>query len=167
MTTIAIGTNSEQKLNYLKEVLKEIDLKAEIKPVKTESGISEQPTTEFETKEGSLNRAKNALNEIPKAKIGLGIEIGYDTKNEKYNMFCYATIVDRKGKIIIAKSHEFPLPNFHDSKIKSSKYLGDHVKDYEPTHNKGVKRFIREMIQHRKPFIIEACRSALLQYFEN
>ena len=58
---IAFGGTSEQKIGYLKEVLEELNIKAEIIPVKVESGITEQPMTSEETKTGSLNRAINAL----------------------------------------------------------------------------------------------------------
>ena len=132
---IAVETTSEQKIKYLEEVLKEIDLSAEIKSVKAESEVSEQPLTKEETKKGSLNRAKNALNKTPEANIGLGIEIGYSKKKEKYNMFCCASIIDRNGTKITAKSHEFPLPDFHNKKIISNQQLGDHVNNYAPEHN--------------------------------
>ena len=110
---IAVGTTSEQKISYVKEILNEIDLPAEIKSVKAKSGVSEQPLTKEETKKGSLNRARNALKQIPEADIGLGIEIGYHKKKERYNMFCYASIIDKNNKIISCKSHEFNLPEFH------------------------------------------------------
>ena len=163
--TIALGTTSEQKLSYLKEVLDEIGIQAEIHPIEVESKVSGQPTTEAETKKGSLNRAKSALKKIPKADIGLGIEVGYNIKKGKYCVFCYASIIDKENIKISAKSHEFPLPDFHDNKIKTNQHLHEHYDEYISSQNDQIKKFIGEIIRNRKPFITEACKSALLQYF--
>ncbi len=160
---IAIGTISKQKINYINEVLNEIELSAKTVSIKVRSQVSEQPITEKETKQGSINRAKNAIKEFPKADIGLGIEVGYHKYNN-YKMFCYATISDKKNKLISCKSHEFVLPEFHNNKINSNEKLGNHVKDYFPEEVKGPKKYIHDMIRYRKPFIIEAVRSVLLEY---
>ena len=60
-TTIAVGTKSEQKIKYVEETIEEIGLHARIMPIECESKISKQSITEEETKQGSINRAKNAI----------------------------------------------------------------------------------------------------------
>ena len=96
--TIVVGTTSTQKISYLKEVMKELQIKAVVKPIEVKSEISDQPTTSKETKTGSINRAKNALKEIKNTDFSLGIEVGYHkySKN-KYEMFCWVTIIDKQG----------------------------------------------------------------------
>ncbi len=167
MVIIALGTKSEQKISYVREILNEIELPAKLIPIKVESNVSEQPISEEETKKGSYNRAKSALKQAPEANIGLGIEVGYHKAKLRYKIFCYTTLIDRNNYSISSKSHEFVLPDFHDEKLKSNKSLGKYVKEYFPNEDKGPKKYIREMIICRKPFIIESIRSALLEYYSN
>jgi non-canonical (house-cleaning) NTP pyrophosphatase len=119
---IALGTTSEYKIEFVKEVLKEIGImeNTEIFPFKAESKISNQPITEKETKKGSINRAKEALKHFKEADFGLGIEAGYHkNKEDKFDFFCYASIVDRSGLKISRISHRFPLPKFHNEKVET------------------------------------------------
>ena len=95
---IALGSASSQKVGYLREVLAEIGIKAEIIPKEVKSGVSEQPLCEAETKKGAINRAKEALRQTPEADFGLGMEVGYHLNKEgKYEMFCCASIVDKNS----------------------------------------------------------------------
>lgn len=45
-------------------------------PVRVESGVSDQPMTLEETRQGAVTRAQNALNSVPEADLGLGMESG-------------------------------------------------------------------------------------------
>jgi len=162
---IAIGTTSKQKIEYLEELLTEIGLNAIILPTKVSSKISEQPLTKEETTIGSINRAKEAIKENKEANLGLGIEVGYHKNKGNYEIFCCASILDKKNKSISACSHFFKLPENYQEKIKSGKYLGDHLDGYLQEKDGKVKRYIENMLRKRKPFITEACRSVLLQYF--
>ncbi len=69
---IAVGTTSEYKLGFMKELLEEMNLigNIEIIPVKAESKVSDQPITEKETKKGSINRAKATLKYSKEADCG-------------------------------------------------------------------------------------------------
>lgn len=58
---IAVGTTSEQKIGYLKEILRELNIDADIIPCEVKSLVSNQPLTSEETKQGSINRAKHAF----------------------------------------------------------------------------------------------------------
>jgi non-canonical (house-cleaning) NTP pyrophosphatase len=164
---IAVGTKSEQKLGYLKEVLEDIGVKAELVSVEVESGISNQPLTEAETQAGSLNRAKAALAKAPSADFSLGIEVGYHpTKAGDYQMFCCVSIVDKGGFATSCFSSNFLLPKFHQGVLKEGKYLGDYVREYEKDIDEPVTNYIRELVRGRKPLIIEAARNALLMYLK-
>jgi len=89
MIKIAVGTMSELKLKFMKNVSGDIGLDVEFVPAKVPSSVSEQPITDEETKSGSINRAKLALKEVKDVQVGLGIEVGYH-KNEdnRYEIFC-------------------------------------------------------------------------------
>lgn len=165
---IAIGTTSEKKLRFLVEVLKEIGIieNVEIIPVSVSSNVSEQPITELETKKGSINRAEAALNQDHNPDLGLGIEAGYHkNKEDQYELFCYVSIVDKKGVIVSCISHKFLLPKFHHDKVESGAYLGEHVKEYYKDTNHPVKKYLGEIIDSRKLIIQDALRQCLVKYF--
>jgi non-canonical (house-cleaning) NTP pyrophosphatase len=162
---IALGSASSQKSSYLREVLVEIGIKAEIIPQEVVSGVSEQPLCEAETKKGAINRAKEALRQTPEADFGLGMEIGYHLNKEgKYEMFCCASIVDKNSFAQSCFSSRFLLPPFHQEILKKGKYLGEFVREYKREINKPVTNYIRELIRGRKPLISEAARNVLLVY---
>ena len=163
--TIAVGTTSTQKISYLKEVLKELGIKSVIKCIEVKSEISDQPITSNETKRGSINRARNALKEINNADFSLGIEVGYHKylKN-KYEMFCWVTIIDKQGYKISSQSHRFLLPKYHQKILSSGKYLGDNLDNYSKKRKDAVITYIENIIRYRKPFIISALKNAIIRY---
>lgn len=165
--TIAVGTTSTQKIGYLKEVLNELKIKATIKSFDVKSGVSDQPITTTETKKGSINRAKSALREIKEADFALGIEVGYHKySNNKFEIFCWATILDKKGHRVSSQSHRFVLPEYHQNILNKGKYLGDHLDNYSKKADDTTSIYLDEMIRHRKPFIVNAIRDTLLKYLK-
>lgn len=163
---LAVGTISEQKLGYLREVLSEIGIEADLFPVKVESGVSEQPLSDEETRSGSLNRAKNALEITSLADYAIGIEVGYHKDDsDKYEIFCWATIIDRKNSSISKKSHGFFLPEFYQNKIRNNLYVGDHLENYFAYSPEPIVQHIARMISDRKTFITKAIEHALIYYF--
>lgn len=165
---IALGSASSQKVGYLREVLVEIGIKAEIIPKEVKSGVSEQPLCEAETKKGAVNRAKEALRQTPEADFGLGMEVGYHLNKEgKYEMFCCASIVDKNSFAQSCFSSRFLLPLFHQEILKKGKYLGEFVREYKREINEPVTNYVRELIRGRKLLISEATRNVLLAYLED
>ena len=164
---IAVGTTSEYKLSFMKEVLNELNISGDVEiiPIKASSKVSDQPIIEKETKKGSINRAKAALKGVKEAGCGLGIEVGYNKNKEgRYEIFCYATIVDRSKIKISCLSHKFTLPKFHHEKVDSGAYLGNHVRAYYKDATHPVKKYLGEMIDSRKLIIQDAIRQVILRY---
>lgn len=164
---IAVGTTYDQKINYLKEVLTELGLEANIIATKVESGVADQPMTSLETKRGSINRAKEALRKNPEADFAIGIEVGYDLNEDKnYEMFCWASIVNKEDNIISHMSQRFLLPKFHQEVLKKNLYLGDYVREYLKISTDNLTKYVGEIIQWRKPFITTAIKYALIRYLK-
>ena len=164
---IAVGTTSEYKLGFLKEVLRELKIEenVELFPFKAQSKVSDQPITDKETKKGSINRAKAALKHIKEAECSLGIEAGYHKNKEgKFEIFSYSTIIDRKNNKISCISHKFPLPKFHHEKVEANQQLCEHVEAYYKDTRHPVKRYLGEMIDSRKLLLQDSMRQALLRY---
>lgn len=127
---IALGTTSKNKIRLLSEVFNELALEVDFEPYVISSGVADQPLTSEETKLGSINRAIGALESSEGADYGLGLEVGYQ-QNQKgdYTFFCWATIIDSRGKQVSMSSEEFVLPEFHQQALKSGKYLIDYARD--------------------------------------
>ena len=164
MYKIAAGTTSNQKISYLKEILNEFEVEYEIIPNEVESGVDSQPMTSYETKQGSINRAQRALNNSNEADFGIGIEAGYILDNDRYSIFCWASIVDKQNNIFSAQSEIFKLPNFHNDILKNGGYLGDNVRNYLDIQTEGFKKVLANDMVERKPFIPIALRNVLHYY---
>lgn len=161
---IAIGTISKQKIAYLRKILKELEIEAEIIPTQIESKISNQPKSTKETERGSINRAKGAFKKV-KSDLGIGIEIGYHKNNKgKYEMLCWVTIIDKNGYQISSQSYKFLLPKYHQEILNKGEYLGDNLDGYLKKSKSSVKKHIDDTIRYRKPFIEGALKKALISY---
>jgi len=162
---IAVGTTSEQKLEYLREILEELSFEAELIALAVVSEISEQPIDMAETKAGSINRAKNALSQCCDADASLGIEVGYHpNENGDYEILCWATLIDKNGQMISMMSDKLLLPEFHQQILKENKYLGDYVRQYLAENPDNLSQEIGEAIRGRKPFIQGAVKATLAEW---
>lgn len=164
---IVVGTTSEAKLKYLKEALKELEIKAKVFSVSVQSGVSEQPKTTEETERGSINRAARAVEKVAAADFAIGVEVGYHrNKNAEYEMFCWVTIIDKGGYQISSQSHKFLLPKYYQEVLDKDLFVNEHLDGY--VKNKRVapplKKQIDEIVRHRKPFIENALKNALIRY---
>lgn len=162
---IALGTVSIQKKEFLEEVLTELGISADIKTIDVKSGVSNQPVSNRETKQGSLNRARKALRLFPDADFALGIEIGYHPNQQgNYRMFCWTSLVDKNGKRISVRSHQLLLPFFHQQILKENKFLGDYVRQFLIENSDPLSQHIGVIIKDRKPFIQTSVKLVLLNY---
>jgi non-canonical (house-cleaning) NTP pyrophosphatase len=162
---ISVGTTSDQKLGYLKEVLDELKISADLFPQNVASDVSEQPMSAEETRQGSINRARNASSLCRSADLAIGIEVGYHPDNDgKYEIFCYATIVDRDGVQFISESHRFLLPDFHQKVLQDNQNLGEHVRRFIAESNDAEMKIIGEDIRSRKPYIVTALKKVFEEY---
>ena len=164
---ISVGTTSEPKLKYLKEVLKDLGIKAKLFPVSIQSGVPEQPKTNEETERGSINRAARASEKIEGVDFSMGIEVGYHrNKNAEYEMFCWVTIVDKSGYQISSQSHKFLLPKYYQELLDKGMQLCDNLEGYIKDKKKStnIKKHIDDVVRYRKPFIENAVKNALICY---
>ena len=102
------------------------------------SGVSHQPMDEDETRDGAINRARDALAKVTDATYGLGIEGGVRDDGERMWCFACCAIVDRGGKTGTGFSGEFQLPPAVRARILAGGELGP-VMD-ELLHRKDVKK---------------------------
>jgi len=164
MLKIALGTTSEIKGKFIKEVLDEIGISAEVFPVEVDSDVSSQPAKTNETKQGSLNRAKEALNKIGNADIGLGIEFGYEPKNGALFMHAWSTIIDHRNVVFSEQSSTLELPKHFVDLLKKEEEIGLSVRDFQKRNESKEWQYFAGVIRYREPFIKESSRNVLLRY---
>lgn len=83
-------------------------------------------------------------------------------------MFCWVAIIDKNGYQISSQSHKFLLPKYHQKLLKKDIFLGDNLDEYiknKKTNNK-IEKQIDDIVRHRKPFIENALKNALIRYLK-
>jgi len=81
-------------------------------------------------------------------------------------MFCWVTIIDKDGYQISSQSHKFLLPKYYQEVLDNNLYVNEHLDGYikNKRGTAQVKKQIDEIVRHRKPFIENALKNALLRY---
>ena len=161
---IAIGTTSELKTKFVKDVFESLGAEAEFLNFEVKSGVADQPSTQEETKTGSINRASEARNACNNCDLGLGIEVGYHKTEDNLNILCWATIIDKEKQIFSCESSKIPLPKYHRQVLEDGKYMGEHVSDFYNDNEPKHKVILGTTIRYREEIIREAVRNVTLQY---
>lgn len=121
---VIVGSANPVKAGAVKSVFKKVFSDVQVKAVKTDSGIAEQPKSFEEGYKGALNRAENCLKKYPQADYFVGLE----GANQRYS-FGWTTagvvvIMDRRGKKGVAVSSQLLLPNKIIRRVNKGKELG-------------------------------------------
>ena len=111
MLTIAVGSKNSVKVNAVREGFGDLFGPVDARGVEAESGVPAQPMGDETTRTGALNRAQQALQAIPEATYGVGLEGGI-TEMPDGVMYCHAwcAIVDREGSVGWASTGRCELP---------------------------------------------------------
>jgi inosine/xanthosine triphosphatase len=97
----------------------------ELIPVDIDSGVSDQPDSDHETRRGSRNRAEEAWRSHPDADFWIGLEGGVVTIDDQLMAFAWMAIRGRNGKISDARTATLPLPPAVRELIASGVELGE------------------------------------------
>lgn len=96
----------------------------ELLPLSVESGVSDQPMTDTETRSGAHNRVNNARIAIPDADYWVGLEGGLETIDGKLMAFAWMVIGAKDSKISESRSPTLPLPPAVQELVESGLELG-------------------------------------------
>ncbi len=97
----------------------------ELIPIDVESGVSEQPDGDEETRRGARNRVEEASRAYPDAEFWVGLEGGIATVDDQLMAFAWIAVRGRNGKIVNAKSVTLPLPPAVRELVASGLELGE------------------------------------------
>ena len=90
-----------------------------------DSGVSEQPLSDQETRQGASNRATNALQLHPDATFSVGLEGGIETIDKQLVAFAWMAIHSPDGNIGEARTVCLPLPMAIKELIDAGMELGE------------------------------------------
>jgi inosine/xanthosine triphosphatase len=124
---IVVASENPVKLAATREAFATLlpDAMLEMIPTSVASGVSEQPSSDAETRRGARNRAANAREQQPDADYWVGLEGGIEVFEELLMAFAWMVIVDRSGRLSDARSATLPLPPAVKKLIAGGMELGD------------------------------------------
>lgn len=130
MKALAVGTQNPVKVSAVTQVIERI-FRDEFKviQVKVKSGVPRQPIGLRQTIQGAVNRAKQAVQAVPDAVYGVGIEAGLTKIPETITGYLdiqFAAIVDSKNRVTIGcgSGFEYP-PKVLNEVLRSKKEIGE------------------------------------------
>lgn len=162
---IALGTQSANKIAYLKNVLGFFKCKNyELSTYNVASGISEQPLSKLETIAGAKNRAFNAFKKDKDANMYIGMEGGLEfIENDCY--YVCVSVVYNRTKYYTGISSMLKVPSQIADKIKNyNADLSDELNNYNAkTLNQEI---LKNMILSREEMFFEALRNVMFEVLE-
>jgi inosine/xanthosine triphosphatase len=96
-----------------------------ILPLHVDSGVSDQPVSDEETRKGACNRARNARLAHPKADYWIGLEGGVEPIDGQLMTFAWMAVLGTCGNISECRSVTLPLPPAVSRLMDSGLELGE------------------------------------------
>lgn len=93
--------------------------------VEVDSGVSDQPLSDQETREGARNRAESARQHHPEMDYWIGLEGGIEAFGDQLTAFAWMAVLDKRGKLSTARTVSLPLPPAVRKLIDEGMELGD------------------------------------------
>lgn len=122
---IAVGSTNPSKLEAARTLSRFGEFTYQ--GVSVPSGIADQPRSREETLAGAVNRARNALQAVPCASYGIGLEGGIEDDGNRMRLFGFCAIVDREGAVGEGMTGMLPLPGRVRELVLSGMELGDAI----------------------------------------
>lgn len=124
-----IGSTNQAKVKATKEVLAVHFPTATLTNVEMDSGVSNQPFGDEETRHGAINRALRA-GSLQEGTIGIGLEGGVRLLNDKLYICNWGALTLPDGKRFTAGGAQIPLPEEIALEIRQGKELGPVIDKY-------------------------------------
>ncbi|WP_067727493.1 DUF84 family protein [Oceanobacillus damuensis] len=122
---IVIGSKNPTKIQAVNDIFPEADITS----MDVESGVSAQPFSDEETKQGALNRARNSMGSLENA-IGIGLEGGVMYVDHQLYLCNWGALVTPDGSIFTGSGARIVLPAEIEEGLNDGKELGDLMDGY-------------------------------------
>ncbi|WP_109316028.1 inosine/xanthosine triphosphatase [Pseudovibrio ascidiaceicola] len=99
------------------------------------SGVSDQPMSDEETRQGAVQRAENALEAVADADFGVGLEGGICELHGIAYTFAWMVVISREGQVSASRSMLLPLPEKVMQLVRSGMELGHAIDEVFGTEN--------------------------------
>ncbi len=130
---VVVGSTNPVKVNAVKLVLERLTAnKITVLATEVKSGVSHQPRSDSETRQGAINRAVYSLKQKPQAGWGIGLEGGvrqikysFQNKDEEDLIeVAWCAVVDKNDSLGLGGGVEFQLPPVISRKLLAGGELG-------------------------------------------
>ena len=112
MMKVVVASRNPAKIQAVQDAfrLQFPDTLLAIDAVDAESGVSDQPVGDEETRRGAINRAVNAAAAVPDADYWVGLEGGIETVDQELMAYAWMVIRGPHGRSGEARTVTLPLP---------------------------------------------------------
>lgn len=124
-----IGSTNHAKVQATKDVVAIHFPTATVTSVETNSGVSNQPYSDEETRLGAINRALR-VNALQENTIGIGLEGGVRISEEKMYICNWGALTLSSGERFVAGGAQIPLPEDIAQEIRKGNELGLVIDSY-------------------------------------
>lgn len=139
---VAIGSTNPVKVNAVREAVQATAEKLGwygelgFRSAEVASGVSAQPFSDEETRLGARNRARQALNALPEAHVGIGLEGGVTPLEDGLYSTVWVCVVDRAGNERLTNGARFRLNEDLVTRLRQGMEMGDAMDELQ--QRKGV-----------------------------
>lgn len=160
---IAVGTDNPAKVKAVKAAAKDLFRSAQVKGVRVESRVGEQPF-DAEAIKGAQHRARSALQAWPQAQLGVGIEAGlvWSAEAQQHLDVQWCVVVDRAGRATFGHGPGFTHPPAFVEGVKGGLTVGEVVSEAAGVEDIGRKQGAIGYLSHGAMDRAELTRSAVL-----
>ncbi len=149
---IIIGSSNKAKVKAVKNVFSN----ASVYSADVTSGVSPQPKTDNETREGAINRARSSKDSEPDS-YGLGLEGGVMQMKEQLYLCNWGVLITPNNKCYTASGARIPLPSDIATQIVNGQELGEIMQEWtkinDIRHHQGaIGIFTNGMISREAMF---------------
>jgi inosine/xanthosine triphosphatase len=130
---MVVGSKNPVKIGAVRAVMERVAAQglmpgvaaATVEGREVESGVSDQPIGDEETRRGALSRAQAVLRQAPGAHYGVGLEGGILKLEGEIFTCAWCVIVDRRGNVSAGSGLVMPLPPPIVRDLEAGYELGD------------------------------------------
>ncbi|ANU12679.1 Inosine/xanthosine triphosphatase [Planococcus halocryophilus Or1] len=131
----AIASKNPAKINAVSNVLKNMEWTVDLSAIDADSEVSAQPFSQQETRQGAVNRAKNALGEYD---FAIGLEGGVYEMEGILFLCNWGALATQDGHIFTAAGAQIPLPEEIADGLRNGTELGPIMDEY--ANESGIRQ---------------------------
>ena len=167
---VVIGSTNQAKIDAVSAVFDSAFSSVRFTSLKAESGISDQPMTDEESIQGSINRADDALKQRPDADYAVGLEGNVAMIAGRMLLNGWVAIRSQDGGLGLGRSGGVVLPKSIQDRLEQGEELGPLVQslmnDEQNTarHSSGTNGILTDGLYTRVDEFTHATQCALAPF---